>query len=218
MYPAIIGISGSPVPNSNTDRLIRIILHHAGIESDFIKLSTRTIRPCMGCLGCVNDNKCKVPDDFPPLAESIKSAKALVIGGYPPYGSLDAFTKAFLERLFSLRHQKGLNRGKLAITIVTGNGRGTPGIQVASDQLHTVLSHEGMEILGRIQATGNVKCTHCGAIVSCPMSALPRLFENTMGKVPQSNCKVEDQPDVWGEAIRLGKELGERLRIAARQK
>jgi hypothetical protein len=27
-----------------------------------------------------------------------------VVVGYAPYGAVDGFTKAFLERLFSLRH------------------------------------------------------------------------------------------------------------------
>ena len=45
----------------------------------------------------------KVKDDFPELAEKIKTAKALVIGGYIPYSQIDGFTKALLERFWSLR-------------------------------------------------------------------------------------------------------------------
>ena len=57
----------------------------------------------------------------------MRRAGALVVGGYCPYGSVDGFTKAFLERLFSQRHQRGLNRGKLAAVVTTGMGRGAPG-------------------------------------------------------------------------------------------
>ena len=46
-------------------------------------------------------------------------AGAVIVGGYSPYGAVDVLTKAFLERLFSLRHQNGLNKGKLAVVVAT---------------------------------------------------------------------------------------------------
>ena len=52
----VLGVSGSPIPNSNTDRAVKAV-----------------------------------------LAEKAKTADALVVGGYTPYSSLDAPTKAFQE-------------------------------------------------------------------------------------------------------------------------
>ena len=92
----IIGISGSPIKNSNTDRLIKAILEATGSEFEFVKLSKILVRPCFGCKLCAPDNIYKVKDDFPELTEKIKKAKAVVIGGYIPYGQIDGFTKAFL--------------------------------------------------------------------------------------------------------------------------
>ena len=40
MRVQVLGISGSPVPNSNTDRAVRHILENTGLETEFIKLST----------------------------------------------------------------------------------------------------------------------------------------------------------------------------------
>ena len=135
MYPQILGISGSPIKNSNTDRLVQAVLAASGLKSEFVKLSRINVRPCIACLGCKEDNICKVKDDFPDLAEKVRRAGALVVGGYCPYGSVDAFTKAFLERLFSQRHQHGLNRGKLAVVVTTGIGRGAPGVAEANAQI-----------------------------------------------------------------------------------
>ena len=101
MQPQIIGISGSPIKNSNTDRLIKVILEATGLEMEFVKLSRMNVRPCFACKKCVPDNICKVKDDFQELAEKIKSAKALVIGAYTPYNQTEAFTKALLERFWS---------------------------------------------------------------------------------------------------------------------
>ena len=39
MQPQILGISGSPIKNSNTDRLIQAVLESSGLKSEFVKLS-----------------------------------------------------------------------------------------------------------------------------------------------------------------------------------
>ena len=116
----VLGISGSPVKNSNTDRLVQSVLEATGLESEFVKLSKINVRPCFACKKCVPDNICKVKDGFQELAEKIKTAKALIIGAYTPYGQIDGFTKALLERFWSLRHVNNLLKGKLCATILTG--------------------------------------------------------------------------------------------------
>src|SRR4030042_375895 len=158
MYPQILGSAGSPIKNSNTDRLVQAVLAASGLKSEFVKLSRINVRPCIACLGCKEDNVCKVKDDFPDLAEKVRRAGALVVGGYCPYGSVDAFTKAFLERLFSQRHQHGLNRGKLAAVVTTGIGRGAPGGAGANAQIAHALKMEGMEVLGQWQGVGDAGC------------------------------------------------------------
>lgn len=212
MKPQVIGISGSPIKNSNTDRVVQAVLKNTGLETEFIKLSQRTVQPCIACLGCVKDNKCKVKDDFQEIAEKVKHAGAIVVGGYPPYGTIDAFTKAFLERLFSLRHQNALNRGKLAVTVVTGIGRGAPGTDQASDQINQALTMEGMEVLGQLKVVGNPECMVCGYGESCPMSALPWVFGDDIKVTPEKFCQAEDQKDIWQQAENLGKEIAERLK------
>ena len=211
MYPQILGISGSPIKNSNTDRLVQAVLAASGLKAEFLKLSRINVRPCIACLGCKEDNVCKVKDDFPELAEKVRRAGALVVGGYCPYGSVDGFTKAFLERLFSLRHQHGLNRGKLAAVVTTGIGRGAPGVAEANEQIAHALKMEGMEVLGQLQAVGNPVCLVCGFGETCPMSALPWVFGEDTAVTPEKFCRVEDQ-EVWGQAQELGREIAARLK------
>jgi len=211
MYPQILGISGSPIKNSNTDRLVQAVLDASGLKAEFVKLSRLNVRPCIACLGCKEDNLCKVKDDFPELAEKVRHAGALVVGGYCPYGSVDGFTKAFLERLFSMRHQHGLSRGKLAVVVTTGIGRGAPGVAEAAAQIAHALQMEGMEVLGQLQAVGNPECLVCGFGESCPMSALPWVFGEDTKVTPEKFCRVEDQ-EVWGQAQELGREITRRLK------
>ncbi|SHE42360.1 Multimeric flavodoxin WrbA [Desulfacinum infernum DSM 9756] len=211
MRPQILGISGSPIKNSNTDRLVQAVLDSSGLRSEFVKLSKIHVRPCIGCLGCKKDNICKPKDDFQELAEKVRHSGALVVGGYSPYGAVDGFTKAFLERLFSLRHQNGLNRGKLAVVVTTGIGRGVPGLEEASAQIAHALSLEGMEVLGRLKAIGNSECMVCGFGDTCPMSALPWVFGEGTQVTPDMFCQVEDQRETWQQAKTLGLEIRARL-------
>lgn len=212
MYPQILGVSGSPIKNSNTDRLVKEVLEASGLNSEFIKLSRLNVRPCIACLGCKADNICKVKDDFPELAAKVRQAGALVVGGYSPYGSVDGFTKAFLERLFSLRHQHGLNRGKFTVVITTGIGRGAPGVEEANNQIAHALGLEGMDVLGQLTVVGNPECLVCGYGETCPMSALPWVFGEGVTVTPDKFCRVEDQADTWQRAQDLGQEIAHCLR------
>ena len=212
MKAKVLGISGSPIKNSNTDRVIQSVLSNTNLSTEFVKLSKLRVQPCIACLGCTKDNVCKVNDDFQELADKVKGAGAIVVGGYPPYGSIDGFTKAFLERLFSLRHQNGYNRGKLAVTVVTGIGRGAPGLEEASNQLGHALTLEGMEVLGQLKVVGNPECMVCGYGQSCPMSALPWIFGDDTEVSPEKFCKAEDQNEIWQQTEILGKQIDERLR------
>jgi multimeric flavodoxin WrbA len=213
VHPQILGVSGSPIKNSNTDRLVKAVLEASGLNSEFVKLSRLNVRPCIACLGCKADNVCKVKDDFPELAEKVRKAGALVVGGYSPYGSVDGFTKAFLERLFSLRHQHGLNRGKLTVVITTGIGRGAPGVEEANNQVAHALKLEGMDVLGQLTVVGNPECLVCGYGETCPMSALPWVFGDDVTVTPDKFCRVEDQAETWQRAQELGQEINRRLRL-----
>ncbi len=75
----ILGVSGSSVKNSNTDRMIKHILVSSGLKSEFVKLSSIDVRPCRACKKCVGDNICKVRDDFPALAPVITNQVSKMI-------------------------------------------------------------------------------------------------------------------------------------------
>lgn len=125
---------------------------------------------------------------------------------------MDGFTKAFLERLFSLRHQRGLNRGKLAVVITTGIGRGAPGVEEANQQIAHALTLEGMEVLGQLTIVGNPECLVCGYGETCPMSALPWVFGEDVRVTPEKFSRVEDQTETWQKAEELGREIARRLK------
>lgn len=150
----ILGISGSPVPNSNTDRLVLQVLKASGLEYEFVKLSQLNVGPCRACKACVEDNICKVKDDFPELAKKLQEAKGFVIGGYTPYGMVDAFTKAFLERLWSMRHLNSLLEQKCVITIISGLSKQTR--ELALKSISNELLMANMQHVAQLSIEGNV--------------------------------------------------------------
>ena len=206
-----LGISGSPVKNSNTDRLVRSVLEATGLKSEFVKLSKINVRPCFACKKCVPDNICKVKDDFQELAEKIKTARALIIGAYTPYGQIDGFTKALLERFWSLRHVNNLLNGKICATILTGlDPRVLDNINQA---LATeIRDYEHMQLVGQLTIQGNLPCLNCGEGDECKMSAVKIMYGLDAKTSDFEYTRVEDQKEVWEEASRIGRLIGERIR------
>lgn len=213
MSMAVLGISGSPVKNSNTDRLVKAVLAATGLESEFVKLSSTNIRPCMACKRCVPDNVCKVQDDFPALAEKIKSAQALVIGAYLPYGQIDSFTKALLERFWSFRHVNNLLRGKLCATVLTGLMPDALA-QVNRSLAAEIQDYERMELVGQMTVQGNIPCLTCGEGDTCEMSGVKMIYGPDAKASDHGYARVEDQETVWEEATRIGCLIRERLQAA----
>ena len=213
MNAEVLGISGSPVKNSNTDRLVNSILKATGLEREFVKLSTINVRPCFACKRCVPDNICKVKDDFQELAEKIKSAHALIIGAYTPYGQIDGFTKALLERFWSFRHVNNLLKGKLCATVLTGLDPSV--LDMVNQSLAAeIRDYERMDLMGQLTVHGNLPCLTCGEGDGCEMSAVKILFGNDVKTADIDYARVEDQKDVWEGAARIGRLIGEKIKPA----
>jgi multimeric flavodoxin WrbA len=209
----VLGISGSPIPNSNTDRFIQAMLEATGLECEFVKLSQINVRPCLACKRCVDDNICKVQDDFPALAEKIKHAKALIIGAYLPYKQIDGFTKALLERFWSLRHVHNLLGGKLCATVLTHltDDAGEHVKDILATQLRDM---ERMELVGQVMIKGNLPCLTCGVGDDCEMSGIKHRFGPEVKSADCSYTRAEDQTEAWEEGLRIGRLIGQTLRTA----
>ncbi len=174
MNKKILGISGSPINDSNTDRVIKDMMAMSDMEFEFIKLSNMNIKPCLACKRCVYDNICKVDDDFSKLVEKIHASDAIIIGGYTPYGQIDGFTKSFIERLGSLRHITNLLADKVCATVLTGlNPKQIDEINIALANTLGVL--QNMNLVGQIAIMGNFVCASCGAGDYCAMSGIKML-------------------------------------------
>lgn len=213
----ILGISSSPIPNSNTDRAVQAVLAASGLESDFVKLSKLKIEPCRACLGCKESNHCVVRDDGRELAERFRTVKAFVLGVWTPYSSLDARAKAFMERMYCLRHQVGLNRGKHGAMVITSaipSGCATlpPAADVATQQIGFWMMEEGMVNHGSVVLLGNVPCIRCGFGDQCELSGIAMIHGPTATVESAGINDFDDNPEARAAAKQLGEALGKAVR------
>jgi multimeric flavodoxin WrbA len=215
----VLGVSGSPIKNSNTDRAVQAVLEATGMETEFVKLSDYTVAPCRACLGCVKTNRCVIQDDGIMLAEKAKAADALVIGGFTPYSTLDGRSKAFIERLYPLRHRQGFMVGKPGAAVITScvpeeNKQLPPAGEMGVNAVMFYMMEEGMRFVGSLKIQGNLPCIKCGFGDGCDVSGLKMLFgpEATVDSVGIND--VDRKPSNLDEARSLGRKIAEALKTA----
>jgi multimeric flavodoxin WrbA len=212
----VLGVSGSPIANSNTDRALKAVLDATGLETEFVKLTDYTVAPCKACLGCVKTNRCVIQDDGIVLAEKAKAADALVIAGFTPYSTLDARTKAFLERLYPLRHNEGFMAGKPGAAVITscvpeGNQELPPAAEMGVNAVMFYTMEERMQFVGSLKVQGTVPCVRCGFGDKCKMSGVKMLY-GPMATVDSVGVKpFEEQPIAIEGAQELGHKIAEAL-------
>lgn len=208
----VLGVSGSPIRHGNTEYALKKVLEATGLTTEFIRLKDYTVSPCQACLHCVKTSCCVIQDDGFLLAEKVRQADALVIAGFTPYSTLDSRTKAFLERLYPLRHKTGLLAGKPGGAIITcaipaNNREMPPAFDFGSNAIKFFMLEEGMEFLGAVRVDGNVPCVKCGYGNDCAMSGISMLHgpEATVESVGINS--FEKQPGAVRAAIDLGESI-----------
>jgi multimeric flavodoxin WrbA len=233
----ILGVSGSPTRNANTDKLVKAVLESTGVDNYFVKLSELEIGPCRACMACVKKNQCVIEDDFQEIGPLMQKADALVVGSPTYFGLPSAFTKAFMERLYAYRHVNLITKGKIAAAIAVGS---------ASEKdvefwLSRVMAFGGMDVVGSMSAKGTPCCFVCGEGEVCSYASWNAYCTEIAGmdfgwtenyegyleifpdnvpyvkgsaKILKPSRNVEDEPEVMVRARSLGKAIRERLDLS----
>ena len=126
-----LGISGSPRPGGNTDTLVKLaldVLAKEGIETEFLSLADRPIKPCMACAGCIkSDTVGCVQEDpaFEGMVERFVEADGILVGSPVYFGSATPQTMALLDRVgYVARANDNLLRRKVGAAIVVARRAG----------------------------------------------------------------------------------------------
>lgn len=230
----VLGVSGSPTKNANTDKLVKAVLDSTGLDTAFVKLSDLNIGPCRACMGCVKSNECVLKDDFQEIGPLVMKADALVVGSPTYFGLPSAFTKAFMERLYAFRHVNLLTKGKVAVAVAVG----CAAEKDVEAWLGKVMAFDGMDVVGTMSAKGTPCCFVCGPGEACNYTSwnayspeiagmdfgwkenygnyleiLPDNIPYVKGsaRILKHHRNVEDEPDVMARARDLGQAIRKRL-------
>ena len=205
----VLGVSGSPRKNHSTDRLVKEVLSAVDLETEFISLSGKSIGGCIACLGCLEDNVCKVPDDMRELRSKIVEADAYVIGAANYYSMLNGLSHCVLERFYQFRHQEGKAvAGKLGVAVGIGGGDG----DCVVGNIRTFFEYNQIDCVGSVSAQGAASCFTCGHGETCKVGAVHMFFGPGTKITPDIIPDLDKQPEKLEAARELGRNLAERLK------
>jgi multimeric flavodoxin WrbA len=119
----IIGISGSPRVDGNTEVLVRAALEGAklkGAEIEFVALSGKKIEGCLACTECGRNGKCVIEDDMQAIYPKMMAADGVIIGTPIYFGQMTSQTKGFIDRTYLLNKLGRKLEGKVGGVIAVG--------------------------------------------------------------------------------------------------
>jgi multimeric flavodoxin WrbA len=150
----VLGISGSMRKKGNTAELVGVILgrcEELGVRTEFISLAGRKILPCIGCEKCREKKWCVIEnDDWSDIVQKIMECDVLVIGSPTYYFDVCGQLKNFIDRTYSLYHDRKLAGKKGVAVAVHANKGASRTIQTLEGFLST---HE-FSSLGSVKGTG----------------------------------------------------------------
>ena len=98
----VLVITTSLRAESNSDILAERLIagaKDAGHEVEHISLKGKEIRFCIGCLNCIDTQKCVLKDDAVLIAEKVKNADTLVFATPVYYYGMSGQMKTLLDRM-----------------------------------------------------------------------------------------------------------------------
>ena len=140
----VMMVNGSPHSKGNTyialDEM-KNIFEAENIDVEYIHIGNKDIRGCIGCGHCMKSGKCVFDDIVNETANIFNEADGLVVGTPVYYGSANATTIAYLDRLFfSTSFDKTMKVG--AAVVVSRRG----GSSSTFDEMNKYFTISGMPI------------------------------------------------------------------------
>ena len=151
----VLGLSGSLRKDGNTSALIKVILKQtadAGIPTEFVSLAGKKISPCLGCDFCKEKKWCvQEKDDWGAVMEKVLESDVLVVGSPTYYYDVNGHLKNFIDRSYSLYHDRRL-AGKKGVAVAVHDQKG------ANRTIQTIegfLNAHEFSSLGSVKGAGN---------------------------------------------------------------
>ncbi len=172
MNPHVLGISASPVADSNTEKDLHRILGYTGLDSEFVRLADCDVTEWEGCPSFSGTESCRYREDGRELAMTFRRAPAFVLAAFTSHRGLDALSRAMLARVSCEKGGKGPLRAKVGAAIITspcvpGSELVPPFATAAARQIVSWMRREGIHNAGVMLLLGNASCLRCAQRGGC---------------------------------------------------
>ncbi len=207
----ILAVSGSPriEKRSSTLKLVKAVAENTGCEYDLVSLAGKKIHGCIGCMGCADDNICKLKDDLTPLRDKIVEADAYILGGCNFFSTLNANMHCFLERWYQFRHREENDLwGKPAVTVSVGGVQ----TEAVAKILEQFCMYNFIQVVDRVEGLGAPGCFYCGYGETCKVGAIHAVHGDGFKITDENTPCVSKDAACMEKACQAGKNLGKILK------
>ena len=127
----ILGISGSPRRDGNTDTAVKLALDclaKEGFETEFVSVADHPVKPCIACGGCkkAQNRQCVMKDPaFDGMVEKFVESDGIIVASPVYFGSATPQIMSVLDRVGYVSRANGnLLRRKVGAAIAVGRRAG----------------------------------------------------------------------------------------------
>ena len=126
--PKVLLVNGSPRTDGNTFCCLKEIetqLKKYGVESEIVQIGRQSVRMCINCGGCRQNNGagCVFDDDLcAVITEKMKGANALIVGTPVYYGQPNGGILSLMQRLFYSSGHLVQNKPAAALAVCRRGG------------------------------------------------------------------------------------------------
>ncbi len=117
----VIGISGSPIRDGNTETAIKAVLEGArgcGAETELVRLYGVDMAPCDACNACQAGRGCVIDDGATPILAQLEAAQAIVFGSPVYWNAVSGVLKNLVDRTYYAAQHKDLAGKRIAAILV----------------------------------------------------------------------------------------------------
>lgn len=166
MEKLLLGINGSPRARGNTEFLLKTALEAAeklgdgAIRTECLNLRDYKISPCIGCFGCTTNAKeqggetacVAFHDGMDEIYAKLKACDGLILAAPVYFGSINAQTKAFMDRTepllrYGASKWRNALRDKVGAAIAMGSNR-NGGQEFTIQCIHYYMLVHDMTVVG----------------------------------------------------------------------
>ncbi|MCC7355393.1 MAG: flavodoxin family protein [Anaerolineae bacterium] len=168
----VLGICGSPHADGNSAYALRhalAVVESHGIETTYIPLFDKSIRPCDGCF-CCRKGECIYNDDMLPIYEALRLCDGLLLASPVYLGMVTGQMKVMMDRTLLIRVGENFGMsGKVGAGIACGGFR-NGGQELTLLNMQTFFLQQNMHVIA-----DGPRFSHSGATI------VGRAGEDTVG-------------------------------------